>query len=168
MYGAYNCTTCAANATIISFKGSTASNTHASVIAFDGNSDYGTINIAESGSPPTLALTACGDIACNKGVAVAAVPLNLSGLSCPQPIGGVYDIGASEYASGRFPAPVLLSAEVVPDGSISSPRAAPSGHAAPAGAALGLTRTLSKKNRPRMTSASVTAAIVAHAAPTGP
>ena len=36
VYGAYNCTTCAANATIISFKGSTASNTHASVIAFDG------------------------------------------------------------------------------------------------------------------------------------
>jgi hypothetical protein len=112
VYGAYNCTTCAANATIISFKGSTASNTHASVIAFDGNSDYGTINIAESGSPPTLALTACGDIACNKGVAVAAVPLDFFGSNRPQ--GGAYDIGASEYASGGLPAPVLLSAEVVP------------------------------------------------------
>ena len=114
VYGAYYCSTCAANTRIVSFKGTSAVNTQASVVSFDPNSGYGTINLSESGSPPTLQLTACGDMACNKGTTLANVPVDYRGTIRPQPAGGAYDIGAHELSSGGLPPPTLVSVQPMP------------------------------------------------------
>lgn len=94
-YSAFDCTTCGGGTTIVSWKGSTAVNTHASVVAFEAHSDYGDPNISESGSPPSLNIVSPSGIAYNLGATVASVTTDYLGTSRPQST--AYDIGAHEY-----------------------------------------------------------------------
>lgn len=108
-YGAFYCPTptCAIASTLIRWKG--ASYKRAGdcspglncVADFEAHSQYGDPNISSSGTPPTLAITACSGSACDHGIAISGIPLDFANtLRDASP-----DIGAREYNGSSAPTP---------------------------------------------------------------
>ena len=112
-YGAYYCPnpTCAIASTLVRWKG--ASYKRAGdcspglncIADFEVHSQYGDPNVDTSGSPPTLALTACGGSACDHGVAVSGIPLDFAFKARD----ASPDIGADEYDASVAPTPTATS-----------------------------------------------------------